>query len=93
MQVVMIRVLRESAVQARTQQEELKSSFVKRNKELAEYVEARAELEIHKEAAKESCSDWGGEEEKEAEVGEINFKLGLLIALLIGILSHIFVQL
>jgi len=51
-QVVMIHDLQESAAQARTQQDELKSSFMKCNEELAEAVEARAELEEAKDDLK-----------------------------------------
>ena len=83
-QVVVIRGLQESASEARIKHEELKSEFMKCIEELSEAGEARAELEIHKEAANEyRSSNGGGREENEAESGYAI----LIQKLLFGILN------
>jgi hypothetical protein len=75
--------LQKSASHARTKQEELKSEFMKCIEELSEAGEARAELEIHKEAANESRSSNGdGREENEAESDYVILKQGLLFGIL-----------
>jgi hypothetical protein len=75
--------LQKSASHARTKQEELKSEFMKCIEELSEAGEARAELEIHKEAANEYRSSNGdGREENEAESDYVILKQGLLFGIL-----------
>ena len=82
--------MQKSASHARTKQEELKSEFMKCIEELSEAGEARAELEIHKEAANEyRSSNGGGREENEAESGYAI----LIQKLLFGILNCVLLYL